>query len=738
MKEEIEEKKEEPKEEKKEEIKEEIEERKEENIKEEDKKEESKEEIDDRKEEKKEELEKKEEPKIEEKEEKREDNIEEQKIEQKEEKKEEPKIEIEEEVKEKINKEEKEKSKKENKVEKEEDSIDIISEKEPELKNEIIDNKKEENDKNEIEKENRKEDESQKEKEKEESKIISEKGEMKESNNEIKNQEEGQFEEIENKKEEEKEKINYKIDYYRENIFNLLNQIENDIPLNDVPDFLKRGFAMNESIYNEQFHLKGIFPKIIISKSLEEENKIKGMLSFYYENNEDLNENLIIRINSILVSKENEEQIIEMIKYIINNVENDKIIVYVLYDKIEDKFVANKEAKELFENKLKFKWFCVVRDEKMNQRYIKYYYSKKEENYDINDNHELTKAENAVMHNKNNFMIDNLMITSINQENNNNLLKQNLSKKMNYNKFININSLYYLLLQNNNIKIDFNDETKKNELFLMSEKVMKYSKYENDLEKSKIIRNNKDEVDKSIYEEIKKNMQLNNIECSANLLKTNLFINFESNYSMIIDQIYYNRISSDKIKILEEEKTGAKFYLIPSKDNNILFYISEINNKLKELLLDNTKNVYEKFLELQPSTQKQIFEFSLKSYRDVSYIPFTPRDVIKTIYIPCFSFKTHLYTYDFKDLKNTIKLTEKDNDSPLSISSIDEYINIEFKPDNNIKNSFNIIESHDLIINNSFIMGIFDNEIINEQKLPLLQFLYVTKDNFLTKSNDDL
>ena len=207
---------------------------------------------------------------------------------------------------------------------------------------------------------------------------------------------------------------------------------------------------------------------------------------------------------------------------------------------------------------------------------------------------------------------------------------------------------------------------------------------------------------------------------------------------MIIDQIYYNRISSDKIKILEEEKTGAKFYLIPSKDNNILFYISEINNKLKELLLDNTKNVYEKFLELQPSTQKQIFEFSLKSYRDVSYIPLTPRDVIKTIYIPCFSFKTHLYTYDFKDLKNTIKLTEKDNDSPLSISSIDEYINIEFKPDNNIKNSFNIIESHDLIINNSFIMGIFDNEIINEQKLPLLQFLYVTKDNFLTKSNNNL
>jgi hypothetical protein len=272
----------------------------------------------------------------------------------------------------------------------------------------------------------------------------------------------------------------------------------------------------------------------------------------------------------------------------------------------------------------------------------------------------------------------------------------------------------------------------------MSEKVMKYSKYEYYLEnseKSKIIRNNGDEIDKSIYEEIKKHFQLNNIECSANLLKTNLFVNFESNYSLIIDQIYYNRISSDKIKILEEEKTGSKFFLVPSKDNNILFYISKINNKLKELLFDNTKNIYEKFLEFQPSTQKKIFEFSMKSYRDVSYIPLIPKQSIKTIYIPCFSFKTHLYTYDSKNLKTIMKLTEKNSESPLSIISIDEFINIEFKPDNNLNNSFTTVESQDLIIDDSFIIGIFDNDIINEQKLPLLQFLYVTKDNFLTKSS---
>jgi len=243
-------------------------------------------------------------------------------------------------------------------------------------------------------------------------------------------------------------------------------------------------------------------------------------------------------------------------------------------------------------------------------------------------------------------------------------------------------------------------------------------------------------MNKSLYEKIKKYMESNNIECNPNLLKTNLFVNFESNYSTLIDQIYYNRIASDKVKILEEEKTKAKFFLIPSKDNNTLFYISKLNNKLKELLLDNTQNIYEKFLEFLPTNQ--IFEFSLNSVRDVSYIPLTPKESYKTIYIPCFSLKSHLYSYKLKDIKKSMKLTERDSETPLGISSVDEFINIEFKLYNNLNNSFTTVESHDIIIENSFIIGIFDNNIINKQKFPLLQFLYVTKDNFLTKSNYNL
>jgi hypothetical protein len=272
-----------------------------------------------------------------------------------------------------------------------------------------------------------------------------------------------------------------------------------------------------------------------------------------------------------------EEQIIEMINFIKNKVDFDKIMLYILYDRKDDKFVPNLEAKELFEKKLKFKWFCVVKDEKLNQRYIKYCFNKKEIIYDPYNN-ETTMAENALRHNKNNFLINNVTIASINQEQNLNLLNNNFKNKFGYNKFINPNLIYFILLQNKNLKIDFNNQSKKDELLKMMEKSMKYCLIESNYGNSDIpeIKHLDEEIEQSIYKEIKEYLKKNYINCVPNLLRTKLSINFETNYSTIIDDLYYNRISSDKISIFEEEKSGSRFYLIPSKDNNTLFYISEI------------------------------------------------------------------------------------------------------------------------------------------------------------------
>ena len=604
--------------------------------------------------------------------------------------------------------------------------------------------------------------ESKKENKENESQIISEKNENPELISENKNLPEEQSQQNQNKEEQKQEekkeeeeqkekeefpkpKSNYEVDYYRENIFNLLNQLSEDIPLDIVPDFLKRAFNMDEQLYSPEFYFKGIFPKIIISRSEKDQNKITGMCSFYYESNEDLNQNLILRINSILVSQDYEEQIIELINFLKNEVESNRIMVYILYDKIEDKFVPNSEAKELFEKKLNFKWYCVVRDEKLNQRYIKYCYNKKIEEYDaLADNHEATKAENAIRFNKNNFLINNLLITTINQEQNSNLIKGRFSNSINYNKYINIYALYYLLLQDKNVKMNFEKQpAMKEELQLMCDKMMKYTKFENNLRNSgktvtkqnQTIKRIDEEIEKSIYKEIKDYLEQNSLGCSPDLYKTDIFLNFETNYSLMMGDIYYNRISSDKINILQEENTKTKFFLLPSKDNNLLFYIAEVNNNLKKILFDKTGNVYEKFMEFQSSTQKRIYEYSLKSVRDVSYIPLTPRDKCKTIYIPCFSFKTHLFAYNYVGINKNVKLTTNEQEMPLNITSIDEFINIEFKPDSNINNAFSTVEPNDLIIENSFIIGIFDNDIINNRKLPLVQFLFVTKDKFLTKTN---
>ena len=246
-------------------------------------------------------------------------------------------------------------------------------------------------------------------------------------------------------------------------------------------------------------------------------------------------------------------------------------------------------------------------------------------------------------------------------------------------------------------------------------------------------------IDNSLFKEIEKYYKTKNIFCLCDLYKTNLSINFENNYSILIDDIYYNKISTNKIKILKETKTNSLFFLIPSNDNTVLFYISIVNKKLKELLIDNDQNIYEKFLEFQPSTQKEIIEFSVSSSRDIVHIPQFIKSVSKTIYIPTFSINTHLFSYNFKDIDKNVAISDMETGDPLYVTSIDEYINIMFRPDDNIENSFSILPVEDkksnIIIKSSFIIGIFDNDIINNNKLPLLQFLYVTEDHFFTKEN---
>ena len=534
-------------------------------------------------------------------------------------------------------------------------------------------------------------------------------------------------------------KLDYKIDYYRGEISDLLNIITNQISLKNIPDFLIRGLILNDSIFTEEYYLKGIFPKIIISTEGNNENNIKGLCSLYYESNENLSENLILRINSIFAVEDWENQIIKMIDFIKNNIKFKRLEIYILYDKIENKFVQNEESKKLFQKILGFKWLCVVRDEKHQQRYIRLFLQKDEE-----------IQENQNLYQNNNFYLDNLSILTINNEENYNLLKDIINEEeqneliiSHNNKYINPYPIYSLIYENSLINKNYNDLWKPNELKELKEKLWRFIEIENGWnvkeEEKKKIKNICFNIEDSIYKKIENYYNSKNIECICDLSQTNISINFENNYSILINNIYYNKISSDKIKILKENKTESLFFLIPSNDNTVLFYISEVNTKLKELLLDNNENIYEKFLEFQPSSQKEIYEFSLISSRDISYIPPELKSSQKNIFIPSFSFDNHLFSYNLDNVEKNLNMMEKDTNKNLKITSVDEYMNVKFMPDENIENGFNLIPDKDkknsYVIKNSFILGIFDNDIIDNNKLPLMKFLYITEKDFLTKNN---
>ena len=88
-----------------------------------------------------------------------------------------------------------------------------------------------------------------------------------------------------------------------------------------------------------------------------------------------------------------------------------------------------------------------------------------------------------------------------------------------------------------------------------------------------------------------------------------------------------------------------------------------------------------------------------------------------------------------EDINKNIKILDEKTKEPLYISSVNEFINVEFNYDFNIKNNFieneNNLYNDGYMIKNEFIIGIFRNDYINkENKLNLVQILYVEKDNF--------
>ena len=481
------------------------------------------------------------------------------------------------------------------------------------------------------------------------------------------------------------------IKYYTNDINLLLKALKEKITLDKINHVFKSAFNLDDLIYKKDIYLKGVFPKILlITKDEENEryknnniNNIIGLCSFYYEFNE-RPKYLKLNINHILSNDNNNYE--KILTKVINFIKSKE-----KFDRMEINIINNEYGERLIK--------VIKKELQFNQSKIEK--NQKDEYQLITLSYEQTKEQE---NNKDIFVLRNKFITIINN-NNNKRTKTDNANNINE-KFINRNIIYYSLLENKNIKIEFQDESKLKEIKSQKEKLKSISEFE-------------------FNYKIKDNdIELKEINNNGTLYKINLNINFENCYSIIINDIYYNKIMSEQMKLFKTKKTNSVFFLIPSKDSSYIFCICEIIPELKNLLINNN-NIYQTFLDF---CSNSILNFALLERTK------------KSVYIPSFVLKKNLSTNNLKDIENNIKIYDNEKTKkPLYISFVNEFLNVEFNHDSNIKNNFvdnNNIYNDGYLIKNEFIFAIFKNDIINkENKLNLIQVLYVEKDNFRIKNN---
>jgi hypothetical protein len=226
-----------------------------------------------------------------------------------------------------------------------------------------------------------------------------------------------------------------------------------------------------------------------------------------------------------------------------------------------------------------------------------------------------------------------------------------------------------------------------------------------------------------VYEKLNSYLEM----FSLNYLTMKINLSTPTNFCLNFENYIYNRISSKKIDVLRDTQSKNLFYLIPTNNDSIFIFLSQIGSKLQEELLDKNKNLYKALSELHPKLTNQLLQFSSLN---LSYN--SQQNQEKTIYIPSFKIDSHLYSFGVKDIKEKGKLINIETNNAENLGSIDECFKLSFEGDKNLKDSFSIIPTEDkklnLVIRESFLFGIFNIKI--NEKYPL-QLFYVTKDHWI-------
>ena len=488
-------------------------------------------------------------------------------------------------------------------------------------------------------------------------------------------------------------KNKYNIEYYKDNVESLIDKLKLDKFIDKIDIKLKQIFDLENKIYNKEFYLKGQNPKILICKL--NEKKIIGVCSFYFNNNSIQKGILYVNYICVIEDKENSfEQIYDIIKFIKENENYNKIIIDLNENNNENK--ENIIINYLKEN-VGFN-FNIIN----NKSQLIY----NNENKDYNDNN----------NNDGYLNVDIISLLSLIKKNN---IRINDIINDNY-KYINNLPIFLLLLNQKKFVIDFNvniDKPGINNLIKESNSIINLLLPENNnieelisiIEKSNI----KDEIKGSLCF---KNSSIIN---SFGLIKLNINLNFKNILQLKYKNFYYNRIASSDIEIIKDTNNSCVIYNIPSLNENINILILELNEKIKNILINNDSNIYELFLNYYKTLNNKIIGEMIN------------------ILIPSFKIEKHFQTQKKTDDLKKVDIYESINkNNVFDLGLLDEYLNIKFKEEDiNINGQVNyFINNKDIIINNEFLLGIINNnknKINESNELSLIQLSYISKDDWI-------
>ena len=495
---------------------------------------------------------------------------------------------------------------------------------------------------------------------------------------------------------------NYNFTFFTGEIKNFITVYNNYYK--SIPEIQKSVFNIKLNII-EDIYLYNT-PKIIICSDKKNKLLIKGICIFGFEFDNNIIKVIISHISSYN-DIERDNIISFLILFIKEHIECDEIIIdlYYQFNKENNKFTFDNDIRDLFKNNLMFKW---VKLENLNNhtRFQKMCLKiNKDEILETVGNNFITMQKLIP---EKLFEIQDNCIFSFKEINNNDNNINNEDLIINKDKYINLFSVVSIFTQLKN--------SENYEILNINEKYKNIFENEINFEEMNICNSfkfkmNETEIDSS---STKNNLSSNYINHCLNMYISPIF---NSSISINIEGYNYNRIENNEITILLDNKTGIKFYLIPTKDENSII-ISEVTPDINENFISNNVNIYDIFRDF---------------YQNLNLEENISNNSNQVIYIPCFNLENKISCNELNCFKDIII---KKDDKEFKLNYIEENIKINFKVDPNNDINFKIPnqESNDIIIKNNFLIGIVNIDVLSNLSIPSILLFYVTKDQWIEKT----